>query len=77
MPEGADDKFKHLGETITHEGINNMTDEAWDAFMSAMNGSVPIALNYDPNYSKNFIDKFEQTYDIEFYNKVIQNSFKL
>lgn len=77
MPESAEDKFKHLGETITHEGINNMSDEAWDAFMSAMNGSVPIALNYDPNYAKNFIDKFEQTYDIEFYNKVMQNSFKL
>ncbi|QGT53431.1 hypothetical protein CHPC966_001096 [Lactococcus phage CHPC966] len=77
MPESAEDKFKHLGETITHEGVNNMSDEAWDAFMSAMNGSVPIALNYDPNYSKNFIDKFEQTYDIEFYNKVMQNSFKL
>lgn len=77
MPESAEDKFKHLGETITHEGINNMSEEAWDAFTSAMNGSVPIALNYDPNYAKNFIDKFEQTYDIEFYNKVMQNSFKL
>ena len=77
MPSFVEDKFAHLGETIKHDGQNNLSDEAWDAFMDAVGDCRPIALNYDPNYAKNFIKRFEETYDIEFYNKVMQNSFKL
>lgn len=77
MPEFAEDKYAHLGETITHEGVNNLSDDAWGAFVGAMGDVRPIALNYDPNYASNFIRRFEDTYDIEFYNKVMQNSFKL
>ena len=77
MPETARDKYKHLGETITHEGENNLSDEAWEAFTNTLGDVDVVALAYDKAYSSNFIKRFEETYDIESYNMVMQNSFKL
>ena len=77
MPEYAKDKFKHLGETLTHTGENNMSDEAWEVFTEALGDVDIVSLNYDRAYATNFIKRFEETFDIESYNVVMQNSFKL
>ncbi len=78
MPESAEDKFKHLGETITHDGGTNTSDEAWETFTSlGVKDARPITLCYDRARASNFIRHFEETYDIEFYHEVMQNSFHL
>lgn len=78
MPESADDKFRHLGETLTHDTDSNKSDEAWEVFTTqGVKDAVPIALCYDRAHATNFLRRFEETYDIEFYEEVKQNSFHL
>lgn len=78
MPESAQDKFKHLGETLTHDTESNKSDEAWEVFQyQGVKSAKPLVLCYDRQHATNFLKRFEETYDIEYYHEVKQNSFHL
>lgn len=78
MPESSEDRYRHLGETITHNTDSNKSDEAWEMFMArGVKDAIPIALCYDRQHATNFLRRFEESYDIEYYEEVKQNSFHL
>lgn len=78
-PQERDDQYRHLGETLYHDGKRNDSIEGVKTLVNYLeeHNLHTIKLAIDPAYSSRFLEKFEQLGLYADVEKVRQNAFSM